>query len=108
MPGLGDSLGILEIKEMRGRPRQAEARETLERLRDQVRLAAASAATAVMETKQTVFPSTAANSLRVQVCRGWLSDTRILASCPVCCVHEVCATAGSVSATLSPQQHQHR
>lgn len=36
MPGLGDLLGILEIKEMRGRPRQAEAREMLERLRDQV------------------------------------------------------------------------
>jgi len=36
MPGLGDLLGILEIKEMRGRPRQSEAREILERLRDQV------------------------------------------------------------------------
>lgn len=35
MPGLGDLLGILEIKEMRGRPRQAEAREMLEKLRDQ-------------------------------------------------------------------------
>lgn len=35
MPGLGDSLGILEVKEMKGRPRQVEARELLERLRDQ-------------------------------------------------------------------------
>ena len=35
MAGLGNLLGILEIKEMRGRPRQAEAREMLEKLRDQ-------------------------------------------------------------------------
>lgn len=38
MPGLSDMLGVLEIKEMRGRPRQAEAREMLEKLRDQVRV----------------------------------------------------------------------
>lgn len=37
MPGLGDdSFGILEVKEMKGRPRQEEARELLERLCDQV------------------------------------------------------------------------
>lgn len=37
MSGVGnDSLGILEVKEMKGRPRQVEARELLERLRDQV------------------------------------------------------------------------
>lgn len=35
MPGLGELLGILEIKEMRGRPRQAEARHMLGKLRDQ-------------------------------------------------------------------------
>lgn len=35
MPGPGDLLGILEVKEMRGRPRQAEAKEMLEKLRDQ-------------------------------------------------------------------------
>lgn len=35
MPGVGDMLGVWEIKEVTGRPRQAEALELLKRLADQ-------------------------------------------------------------------------
>ncbi|CAN0098462.1 unnamed protein product, partial [Ectocarpus fasciculatus] len=35
MPGIGDMLGVWEIKEVKGRPRQAEARELLQKLADQ-------------------------------------------------------------------------
>ncbi|CAM9424096.1 unnamed protein product, partial [Ectocarpus fasciculatus] len=37
MPGIGDMLGVWEIKEVKGRPRQAEARELLQKLADQVK-----------------------------------------------------------------------
>ncbi|CAM9112322.1 unnamed protein product, partial [Ectocarpus sp. 6 AP-2014] len=35
MPGIDDMLGVWEIKEVKGRPRQAEARELLQKLADQ-------------------------------------------------------------------------
>ncbi|CAM9143405.1 unnamed protein product, partial [Scytosiphon promiscuus] len=37
MPGVGDLWGIWEVKEVKGRPRQTEARELLQRLADQVK-----------------------------------------------------------------------
>ncbi|CAM9730353.1 unnamed protein product, partial [Ectocarpus sp. 13 AM-2016] len=37
MPGISDMLGVWEIKEVKGRPRQAEARELLQKLADQVK-----------------------------------------------------------------------
>lgn len=57
MPGIGDMLGVSEIKEVKGRPRQAEARELLQKLADQVSPTTTELATAAEQKLAQLFAS---------------------------------------------------